>query len=86
MAAAVVKTYREVEQRKQTDLLLRHIMTFLAETLEKAMAAFGEMKQKGLSPKIDMVSRREAKDKEGEYIPVDCPLRAGLPSLFHLDN
>ena len=48
-----------------------------AETLEEAMENFNEIKQKGLSPKIDMVSRIEVKDKKGEYIPVDFPLRAG---------
>ena len=47
-----------------------------AETLEEAMEAFKNMKQKGLSPKVDVVSRVEIKDKKGEYIPVDCPLRA----------
>ena len=48
-----------------------------AETLEEAMEAFKDMKQKGLSPKVDVVSRVEIKDKKGEYIPVDSPLRAG---------
>lgn len=48
-----------------------------AETLEEAMEAFNEMKQKGFSPKVEMLTRIEVKDKEGEYIPVDCPLRAG---------
>jgi hypothetical protein len=48
-----------------------------AETLEEAMESFNKMKQKGLSPKVDLVSRIEVKDKKGEYIPVDYPLRAG---------
>jgi hypothetical protein len=48
-----------------------------AETLEEAMEAFNEIKQKGLSPKVDMVSRIEVKDEKGEYTPVDYPLRAG---------
>jgi hypothetical protein len=48
-----------------------------AETLEEAMEAFNEMKQKGLSPKVDMVSRIEVKDEKGEFIPVDRPLRGG---------
>ena len=48
-----------------------------AETLEEAMENFNEMKQKGLSPKIDLVSLIEVKDKNGEYVSVDCPLRAG---------
>jgi hypothetical protein len=48
-----------------------------AETLQEAMEAFREMKEKGLPPKIDSVSRIEVKDKKGEYSPVDCPLRAG---------
>lgn len=48
-----------------------------AETLDEAMEAFNEMKQKGLSPKVDMVSRIAVKDNKGEFIPVDCPLRAG---------
>ena len=47
-----------------------------AETLEEAMEAFNEMKQRGLSPEVDKVSRIEVKDKKGEYLPVDCPLRA----------
>ena len=52
-----------------------------AETIEEAMEAFNEMKQKGLSPKVDVVSRIEVKDEKGEYIPVDYPLRAGyLPA------
>ncbi len=52
-----------------------------AETLEEAMEAFHEMKRKGLSPKVDVVSRIEVKDEKGEYIPVDYPLRAGyLPA------
>ena len=50
-----------------------------AETLEQAMEVFNEMKQKGLSPKVEMLTRIEVKDKEGEYIPVDSPLRAGYP-------
>ncbi|MFH1116379.1 MAG: hypothetical protein V1792_20900 [Pseudomonadota bacterium] len=48
-----------------------------AETLEEAMEAFNEMKQKGLSPKVDRLTRIEVKDKKGEYRSVDCPLRAG---------
>jgi hypothetical protein len=41
------------------------------------MEAFNEMKRKGFSPKLDMVSRIEFKDEKGEYTPVDYPLRAG---------
>ena len=48
-----------------------------AETLEEAMEAFNEMKQKGLSPKVDMLTHIEVKDKKGEYLSVDRPLRAG---------
>ena len=48
-----------------------------AETLEEAMETFNEIKQKGLSPKFDMVSRIEVKDEKGEYIAVDYPMRAG---------
>ena len=44
------------------------------------MEAFNEIKQKGLSPKVDMVSRIEVKDEKGEYIPVDYPMRAGNPA------
>jgi hypothetical protein len=51
-----------------------------AETVEEAMEAFKEMKQKGLSPKVDVISRIEVKDKKGEYTPVDCPLRAPYPA------
>ena len=49
----------------------------LAETLEDAIEAFKEMKQKGLSAKVGEVSRIEVKDQKGEYISVDFPLRAG---------
>jgi hypothetical protein len=52
----------------------------LAETLEDAIEAFKEMQQKGLSAKVDEVSRIEVKDEKGEYIPVDCRLRAGYPA------
>jgi len=48
-----------------------------ADTLEEAMEAFNEIKQKGLSPKVETVSRIEVKDEKGEYIPVDYPLRGG---------
>jgi hypothetical protein len=48
-----------------------------AETLEEALVAFNEIKRKGLSPEVDMVSRIEVKDEKGEYIPVDYPMRAG---------
>jgi hypothetical protein len=51
-----------------------------AETLEEAMEAFNEVKRKGLPPKVDMVSRIEVQDEKGEYIPVDYPLRAGIPA------
>lgn len=51
-----------------------------AETLEEAMEAFNEIKQKGLSPKVDTVSRIEVKDEKGEYIPLDYPMRAGIPA------
>ena len=47
-----------------------------AETLEEAIAAFNKRKQAGLSPKIDTVRRIEVRDKKGEYVPVDQPLRA----------
>jgi hypothetical protein len=63
-----MKTYRFV--------IAAHHDVF-AETLEEAMEAFNEIKQKGLSPKVDMVSRIEVKGEEGEYTPVDYPLRAG---------
>jgi hypothetical protein len=51
-----------------------------ADTLEEAMEAFNEIKQKGLPPKVDTVSRIEVQDEKGEYIPVDYPLRAGNPA------
>jgi hypothetical protein len=47
-----------------------------AETLEEAMAAFHEKKQKELSPNVDTVSRIEVNDEKGEYAPVDHPMRA----------
>jgi hypothetical protein len=49
-----------------------------ADTLEEAMESFNEIKQKGLSLKVDTVSRIEVKDEKGEYIPVDHVLRAGI--------
>jgi len=39
------------------------------------MDAFNEIKQKGLSPNVDTVSRIEVKDEKGEYMPVDHALR-----------
>jgi hypothetical protein len=63
-----MKTYRFVTRA--------HLDVF-AETIEEATEHFNEIKQKGLSLKIDLVSRIEVKDKNGEYIPVDIPLRAG---------
>ncbi len=48
-----------------------------AETLEEAMEAFKDMRERGLSPEVDVVSRIEVEDEKGEYIPVDRPLRAG---------
>ncbi|MGB6063923.1 MAG: hypothetical protein WBG50_03885 [Desulfomonilaceae bacterium] len=50
----------------------------LAETLEEAMEAFKDMREKGLSPEVDVVSRIEVEDEKGEYISVDRPLRAGV--------
>jgi hypothetical protein len=48
-----------------------------AETLEKAIEAFNEMKQKGNAPAIHVVRRVEVQGDDGEYVPVDHPLRAG---------
>jgi hypothetical protein len=48
-----------------------------AETLEEALVAFNEIKRKGLSPEVDMVSRIDVKAEKGEYMPVDYPMRAG---------
>lgn len=47
-----------------------------AETLEEAVKEFNEIKRKKDPPTVDMVSRIEVKDSQGEYIPVDHPLRA----------
>ena len=44
------------------------------------MEAFNQIKQKGLPPKVDMVSRIEVKDETGEFMPVDYPMRAGNPA------
>jgi len=63
-----MKTYRFV--------IASHHDVF-ADTLQEAMEAFNEIKQKGLLPKVDTVSRIEVKDEKGEYIPVDYRLRAG---------
>lgn len=48
-----------------------------AETLEGAIGAFSEMKQKGLPPTVYMVSRIEVREEKGKYVPVDHRLRAG---------
>jgi len=47
-----------------------------AETLDDAMEAFREMKQKELLVQVDTVCRVEVDDEKGEYVPVDHPLRA----------
>jgi len=62
-----MKTYRFVTKTHQD---------VLAETLEEAVKAFEEMRQAGLTPKLETVSRIEVEDEEGEYIPIDRPLRA----------
>jgi hypothetical protein len=49
----------------------------VAETLEEAVETFNEMRRGGLSPEYDTVVRVEVEDEEGEYIPVDRPLRGG---------
>jgi len=49
----------------------------LAETLEGAIEAFSEMKQKGLPSPVYTVSRIEGQGEKGKYAPVDRPLRAG---------
>jgi hypothetical protein len=51
-----------------------------ADTLEEAMETFNEIKRKGLSPKVDTVTRIEIEDEKGEYTPVDYPMRAGIPA------
>lgn len=48
-----------------------------AETLEEALKAINEMKQRGLSPQFDTVMRIEVEDEKGHYVPVDRPMRAG---------
>jgi hypothetical protein len=62
---------------KKYRLVTKSHHDFLAETVEEAMEAFNEMKQKGLSPQFGTVSRIEVQDKEGDYIPVDHAMRAG---------
>jgi hypothetical protein len=47
------------------------------ETIEEALKAFNEMKRRGLLPRFDTVIRVEVEDKEGHYVQVDHPLRAG---------
>jgi hypothetical protein len=64
-----MKTYRFV--------IASHHDVF-ADTLEEAMEAFNDIKRKGLPPKVDTVSRIEVKDENGEYMPVDHALRAGI--------
>ena len=46
-----------------------------AETLEGAIEAFREMKQKGLPPEVHLVSRIEVQGEKGKYAAVDRPLR-----------
>ncbi len=48
-----------------------------AESVEDAIKAFKEMKEKGILSELDKVNRIEVQDEEGNYIPVDRPLRAG---------
>ncbi len=47
-----------------------------AETLDEAIEAFNEIRQETLSAKFDNVRRIEVEDEKGEYVPLDCPLRA----------
>jgi hypothetical protein len=65
-----MKTYRFVTTTHQD---------VVAETLEDAIEAFNRVKQAGLSPEIDAVGRIEVRDEEGEYVPIDRPLRAKYP-------
>ena len=48
-----------------------------AETLEKAIDAFNEMKRGEISTQLGIVSRIEVKDEKGNSVPVDRPLRGG---------
>jgi len=66
-----MKTYRFVTTTHQD---------VVAETLEKAIAAFNEMRQAGLAPEADMVDRVEVRDEKGGYVPVDRPMRAEYPA------
>jgi pentatricopeptide repeat protein len=63
-----MKTYRFVSKTHHD---------VIADSLEEAVKAFNEMKQEGLLPEVDVVSRIEVRNAEGAYVPVDRPLRAG---------
>ncbi len=63
-----MKTYRFISKSCQD---------VRAETLEEAIDVFNEMKRGGRLTPCDAVVRIEVKDEEGEYVPVDRPLRAG---------
>jgi hypothetical protein len=62
-----MKTYRFVTTTHQD---------VAAETLEEAIKAFNKVRQAGLSPNIDTVREIEVRDKKGEYVSIDRPLRA----------
>lgn len=63
-----MKTYRFVTETH------RHV---LAESLEEAIQAFNEMNPEAISNQANRVTRIEVQDEDGEFWPVDRPLRAG---------
>jgi len=65
-----MKTYRFVTTSYQD---------VVAETLQEAIEAFNEMKQAGLSPKVETVGRIEVRDEKGRCVRVDRPMRAQYP-------
>ncbi|MGB6065993.1 MAG: hypothetical protein WBG50_14430 [Desulfomonilaceae bacterium] len=65
-----MKTYRFVTTTHQD---------VVAETLDKAIEAFNRVRQAGLSPEIDTVSRIEVGDEKGGYVAVDRPMRGKYP-------
>ncbi len=48
-----------------------------AESLEKAIETFNEIKKSGIARGVHSIRRVEVMDDDGEYVPVDHPLRSG---------
>lgn len=47
-----------------------------AETLDEAIEAFNQLKQRGKTDVLTRISRIDVLDENEEYVPVDRPMRA----------